>query len=229
LVLQREHECIELNHRIANNLQITATFLTLNVKRMSNQDAKDTLAAASARIAAISKFHRYFHRHGATSRVDLKAFFEDLGPAMALGAGLTCTIEAEPIEVSSDLAQQLAIAVNEFAINAGKHAYDSEGGGPIEIGCWRHEDARLRLSVSDRGRGLPVDFDPAASAGLGLAIVVRIAKQLGAELVAANDHGARFTLLVPVSQSSRSVAHIPPRALRRSPQRPRSTPHDQAP
>jgi two-component sensor histidine kinase len=227
LVFQREREFVELNHRVANNLQIAATYLTLSARRLRDEDvkdAKDALAAVGARIAAISRFHRYLYRHGAFEPVNLKDFLEDIGPDIALGAGVSCTVHAEPIGISSDMAQQLAIAVNEFAINAGKHAYGGAGDGAIDIGCWRNEDARLRLTVSDRGEGLPAGFDIAHATGIGLAIVVQIARQLGAELVATNDHGARFTLLVPVSDSNRSAAHIPPRAPRRTPPPPRPGP-----
>lgn len=225
LVFQREREFVELNHRIANNLQIAATYLTLSARRLRDEDAKDALTAVGARIAAISRFHRYLYRHGAFEPVNLKDFLEEICPDIALGAGLYCTVHADPIDISSDMAQQLAIAVNEFAINAGKHAYGGARGGAIDIGCWRNEDARLRLSVSDRGDGLPAGFEVARATGMGLAIVVQIARQLGAELVATNDHGARFTLLVPVSDSNRSGAHIPPRAPRKTPPPPRPGPH----
>jgi len=53
------------------------------------------------------------------------------------------------------------------------------------------------LSVLDGGPGLPADFDPASSKGLGMKIVQAMVKQIGGELRISSGHegrGARFTV-----------------------------------
>lgn len=209
LQVQHARDLSELNHRIANSLAITASFLTLQRKRLGDGDAKDALAAASARVTAVSKLHRYLYVYISGSKIDLQSFLGDLCPDIAVSTGLSCSVAVEPIEVSDEMAQQLAIIINEFAINARKHAYDGKEGGALKIEGRRDSNGRLRLSVADGGAGLPDGFDPAKTEGLGLSIVSKMVKQLGAELIAENDQGARFTLLVPLPESNRSDAHIP--------------------
>jgi two-component system, sensor histidine kinase PdtaS len=221
LVAQREREFSELNHRIANSLQIAAAFLTLQQQRLGAGAAKDALKTTSARLAGISKLHRHLYTHGASARTNLKTFLQLICPDIAASTGLVCAVDVEPIEMPAETAQQLAIAINEFAINAGKHAYHDDGGA-LKIHGRRDGDGRLRLSVADGGPGLGDGFDLTHPKGLGLTIVSAIARQLGAELIATNDQGARFTLLVPVSQNDRSDAHIQLPAPRRN--RPRRSP-----
>jgi two-component sensor histidine kinase len=209
LLFQRERELTELNHRIANSLAIVAAFLNLHKKRLSDGAAKNALSAASGRISAVAKLHHYLYAHRSAPEVNLKTFLEDLCPDIARSTGLTCQVDAEPVDVSGEMAQQLAIVVNEFAINASKHAYGGEEGGPLKIEARRDGADHIRVSVADGGPGVPDGFDPANTEGLGLSIISMVAKQLDAELFVTNDHGARFTLRVPVPKSSRSDAHIP--------------------
>ncbi len=54
------------------------------------------------------------------------------------------------------------------------------------------------FSVADDGPGLPPGFDPAASGGLGMRLVLSLARQLGGTLEASNaGGGARFVVRVP--------------------------------
>jgi two-component sensor histidine kinase len=53
------------------------------------------------------------------------------------------------------------------------------------------------LSVLDDGPGLPLDFDPAKSSGLGMKIILSLVKQIGGAfqiLPVGNGRGARFTV-----------------------------------
>jgi len=56
----------------------------------------------------------------------------------------------------------------------------------------------LRLSVADQGCGLPADFDPRVSEGLGFMVVCATARQFDGELQAESHEGARFTLLLTI-------------------------------
>ena len=100
-----------------------------------------------------------------------------------------------------EAALHLAIAINELVLNARKHAYGGQGDGgqdrgQVRIGCRRDPDGCLRLSVADGGRGLPGGFDPRRAKGLGMWIVAATMQQLGGELHAEDDQGARFTMLL---------------------------------
>ncbi len=53
----------------------------------------------------------------------------------------------------------------------------------------RPEPGQVALSVSDDGRGLPADYDPAKGSSLGQRIIAGLAQQLGGELSVAAGGG----------------------------------------
>jgi two-component sensor histidine kinase len=198
LLFQRERELRELHHRIANSLQLASTFLIFQKKKFDDPDVKAGYETAAMRLAAVGKLHRHLYAHSAASQVDFKEFLEELCPEIANSTGLHCAVEADPIIVSGEMAQNLAIVINEFAMNASKHGYDGQEGGRLKIESRRERD-RLRLVVADGGKGLGDSFDPNGGKGLGMSVVNSIVAQLSGTLRADDDHGARFTLTAPLA------------------------------
>jgi len=199
----------ELDHRMANSLQLAADFLIFEYARVADPRARDALMTASARLSAVGQLHRFLSGHDQRGLLDLKAYLSELGELVADSTGLACTVEADPCRLGGGPAQLVAIAINELAMNAAKHAYPPGAGGSLRVEC-RCADGRVRLAVADAGRGLPAGFDVARSKGLGMTIVGAVVRQLGGVLSAANDGGARFTLEIPaprgVAPASRSFS-----------------------
>ncbi len=91
----------------------------------------------------------------------------------------------------------IALIVNELAINASKHAYDGAP-GVLYVHCRRDPVEDLLLSVADDGPGLPDGFRW-EKGGLGMSIINSIARQLGATMSASTrpEGGSCFILRVP--------------------------------
>jgi two-component system, sensor histidine kinase PdtaS len=190
----------ELDHRLANSLQLAADFLIFAQLRVMDAEARTVLRETADRLSAVGQMHRFLAiRRG--PQVDLAAFLAELGELIAESTGLACEVDAEPIEVPGDVAQQLAIAVNELAMNAAKHAYPWGERGSLQVICRRQGSQRLRLIVADEGRGLGEALSSPRPGGLGMAIVQAVVRQLDGLFEAVSDHGARFTLSVPLPGS----------------------------
>jgi two-component sensor histidine kinase len=83
----------------------------------------------------------------------------------------------------------------ELITNAAKHAGIQNPTTEIRLTFERTETGRLRLSVHDNGGGLPADFDPALSSGLGMRLVQVLTRQLGAQFTWRSDaSGTEFDL-----------------------------------
>jgi two-component sensor histidine kinase len=194
---------------MANSLQLAADFLIFEYARVADPRAREALMTASARLSAVGQLHRFLSGHDRRGLLDLEAYLKELGELVADSTGLACAVDADPCRIAGGPAQLLAIAINELAMNAAKHAYPPGAGGPLRVEC-RCEDGRLRLAVADEGRGLPPGFDAEQSKGLGMTIVGAVVRQLGGVLTADNNGGARFTLDIPapraVASASRSFA-----------------------
>jgi two-component sensor histidine kinase len=191
----QERQIQELNHRVANSLQLAADMLTFEQLRSRDPIAQAALEASRARLVAVGELHRYLYDHGERHSVDLRPFLSGLCQAIAATTGLQCAVETDSISVPGDTAQQLAIAINEFAINTAKHAYDGRPGGRLDIVA-RREGAELVLTVADEGKGL--DLAPGAGSGLGMSIVGAIVRDLRGTLTSRSDGGASFTIRAPL-------------------------------
>jgi two-component sensor histidine kinase len=192
----------ELDHRVANSLQLAVDFLVFQQTRLADAIARRALIEAAERLVAVGHLHRFLCAHDGDHEIDLKPFMETLAALIAQSTGLRCATDLEPVRVSGAVAQQLGLLVNELAINAAKHAYPMGAAGDLSIQGYRTDD-ELRLIVADFGAGLPAGFDLSGGDGLGLDIVRRIWTQLRGALQAESDGGARFTLTVPLPSVAR--------------------------
>jgi len=183
----------ELDHRLANSLQLAVDFLGFQQQRTSDPTARKALEDAMARLAAVGELHRYLALGGARDTVELGGFLRGLCARVGQTTGLTCELRTEPVRVTAAAAQQIGLLVNECAINARKHAY-GPAGGVLRIAC-SVLPGRLRLVVSDTGPGLAAG----GSQGLGMGIIAAIVRQLGGAMAAESRDGARLTFLLPLA------------------------------
>jgi len=162
----------EIHHRVKNNLQTVAAMLRLQARRASTDEAREALAEAELRVAAIAVVHESLSSDTG-ERVDfdeivdrILSLVRDLAPAYAEPDRVpVLRREGSWGSLPSDLATTLAMTVSELLHNAVEHAAAAQ----ILVRL-RRDPGELALEVSDDGRGLPEGFDP-SSTGLGLSIV----------------------------------------------------------
>ena len=197
VVESQAREISELNHRIANSLQLAADMLMFEQLRSQVPAARTALEASRARLVAVGALHRYLHDQVDRASVDLGVFLRGLSGAISASTGLRASAEAEAMMVDGNMAQQIGIIVNECAINTAKHAYPDRVGGRLVIRAGR-EGASLIVSVADQGRGLGGDA-PVGKAGLGMTIVRAMVRDLHGDLSLHDDDGLTVRLRVPLS------------------------------
>lgn len=191
----QERQIQELNHRIANSLQLAADMLVFEQLRSRDAVASAALEASRARLVAVGELHRYLYEHAGRASVELSPFLSGLCQAIAATTGLSCTIQSDLTSVPGDMAQQLAIAINEFAINAAKHAYDGKPGGRLVVTS-RRDGRELVVTVADQGKGLSGGMG--RQGGLGMSIVAAIVRDLKGTLTVQGDSGTAFTIRAPI-------------------------------
>ncbi len=203
----QERQIQELNHRVANSLQLAADMLVFEQLRSRDPQAQAALEASRSRLVAVGELHRYLHEHAGYASVELAPFLAGLCQAIAASTGLACSVQADLTSVSGDMAQQLGIAINEFAINAAKHAYDGKPGGKLMVTS-RREGYDLVLAVADQGKGLSDGLQrqgPLGHGGLGMSIVAAIVRDLKGVLTVASDGGTTFTIRAPIATGAPRV------------------------
>ncbi|MFN4114381.1 MAG: sensor histidine kinase [Sphingomonadaceae bacterium] len=189
---------MELQHRVANSLQIIASVLMQSARRVQSDEVRSHLHDAHNRVMSIATLQQQL----AASRigdVELRNYFTEL--CASLGASMihdqalvSIDLHSDSRKVKADISVSLGLIVTELVINALKHAFPGERGGKILVD-YHADKADWTLSVSDDGIGTPAMLKKAKS-GLGTSIVEALANQLDATVETdATDPGVKVSVV----------------------------------
>ena len=179
----------EMQHRIANSLQIIASILMMKARSVSSEETREHLREAHDRVLSVAAVQQHLQTHLGDVEVGpyLTKLGESLGASMIrTSRALTLEVNADAALVSSHEAVSLGLIVTELVINALKHAFPDDADGRVVIG-YAVDPAGWTLSVSDNGIGRPA-ASATTKVGLGTSVVEALARQLGAR-VAISDAG----------------------------------------
>ncbi|HEV7290631.1 sensor histidine kinase [Sphingomonas sp.] len=185
---EREKDVLlrELQHRVANSLQIIASVLMQSARRVQSDEARLHLHDAHHRVMSIATLQRQLAA-GTPGDVILRFYLNDLcnsiGASMIFDHSLTrIDVIVDDSVTSSDISVSLGLIVTELVINALKHAFpDRTTPGCITVEYWSRPTG-WKLTVSDDGIGMPYEGE-AKKPGLGTGIVDALSNQLDATVI----------------------------------------------
>ena len=209
-VRHRERELVgkdvtirEVHHRVKNNLQTGAAMLRLQARRLDDGAARAALEEAQRRVGSIALVHETLSQ----TMHDSVAFDQVADRIAEMVAGAN-DIE-RPVTVSRggsfgavppEIATPMSLVLVELLQNAVEHGLADEG-GTVQLSVDR-DDRLLTVTVADKGRGLPVGFDPDKAGGLGLQIVrTLVESELGGRLIlqpGGQGRGCDATIEIPL-------------------------------
>lgn len=199
----------EVQHRVANSLQIIASVLMQSARRVQSEEARGHLHNAHHRVMSIATLQRQLSTSGG-GKVELRTYLTQL--CQSLGASmiadpdrLSIEVTADDSAVDADVSVRLGLIVTELAINALKHAFPDERTGTIIID-YRSSGDDWALSVTDNGIGMPAGSE-APKAGLGTGIVEALVKSLNGEIQLSDaGPGTAVTISHQESAGSRDIS-----------------------
>jgi two-component sensor histidine kinase len=185
LAMAREHAEVllaEVNHRVANSLQLVEVLVRMQSRSVTDTAAKDALLETQSRINAISVIHKCLYTSGDVTNVALNEYLGDMlsnfETAMKTeGHTAILKYELEPISLRTDASVNLGVAVQELVTNAFKYAYPEDKPGEVRVRLKRLEDGKAELTVEDDGVGIAPNAKSAGT-GLGSKIIRSMASAL---------------------------------------------------
>jgi PAS domain S-box-containing protein len=190
----------ELHHRVKNTLTTVQAIMGSTARTAETTEVFQR--AFSARIASLARTHSLL----TDARWQAISFEELLRAELEPyddGTGKRIVLDGPPIELPSDLAVPIGMAVHELTTNAAKHGALGELGGRIEV-RWSvtKGDSRHLRWVWNEHDGPPVQLP--TREGFGSRLLNRVLTvQTGADVnIAYDPDGLRVTVAVPLATST---------------------------
>jgi chemotaxis protein methyltransferase CheR len=200
LLRQKEVLLQEMQHRVANSLQIIASILMLKARVVTSEETRHHLEDAHQRVMSVAAVQSHLHAVGGVDQVDVGPYLTKL--CASLGASMigedqpiALKVIADEGRIGSDKAVSIGLLVTELVINAIKYAFPTnKAGGSVRV-TYESQGADWKLIVSDNGVGKRADEVAETPGGLGTIIVKALVQQLGARMdVVSSDGGVSVSI-----------------------------------
>lgn len=187
LVREKDMLLEEMQHRVANSLQIIASILLLKARAVQSEETRLQLHDAHRRVLSVAAVQQHLHVSGPNQPIEMASYLAKLCETLAqsmIGESrpISLAVKADSGSAPSRDAVSIGLVVTELVMNALKHAFPGEKSDAAIIVSYRVAGPDWKLTVSDNGIG-NADFKLGSrKPGLGTSLIKALAKQLGAQM-----------------------------------------------
>jgi two-component sensor histidine kinase len=192
--LLREKDMLldEMQHRVANSLQIIASILLIKARTVQSEEARLQLEDAHQRVLSVSAVQQHLHLSGRNEPIEIASYLSKLCETLAqsmIGDSrpISLKVEADPGTAASREAVSIGLIVTELVMNALKHAFPDSRPDAAIVVSYKVAETDWKLTISDNGVGMPDVKASESKAGLGTSLIQALAKQLDARVGIASD------------------------------------------
>jgi PAS domain S-box-containing protein len=178
----------EMQHRIANSLQIIASILSLKAGSAQSEEARASLRDAHQRVMSVAAVQTHLLKAGGGDLIQVAPYMKELCANLAASMigdkrPITLSVKANGSETGSAHAVSLGLIVTELVINAVKYAFPAADRVGRVVVSYETTGADWKLDVADDGVGYSgLAPMPKPGGGLGTNLVKALARQLGAQI-----------------------------------------------
>lgn len=208
--LLREKDMLlqEMQHRVANSLQIIASILLIKARTVQSEETRLQLEDAHKRVLSVAAVQQHLDAAGRGGSIEVGNYLSRLCETLAqsmIGDSrpISLKVDADPGTVASNQAVSIGLIVTELVMNSLKHAFPNEKKNGTIVVSYKVAEGDWKLTISDNGIGNP---DPSATqkkGGLGASLVQALAKQLDAQVNITGDAHGRVVSLTHATFKSK--------------------------
>jgi len=199
LLHQKQILLQEMQHRVANSLQIIASILMLKAKAVTSEETRLHLKDAHQRVLSVAEVQSQLHASGGVDQIEVGVYLTKLCAGLAssmIGENqpMRIRVDADHGMIGSDKAVSIGLIVTELVINAIKYAFPDRREDALVVVAFDSVGDDWTLTVSDNGVGNPGKAVAKGPGGLGTAIVEALVKQLEGRVETRTSPGMTVTI-----------------------------------
>jgi chemotaxis protein methyltransferase CheR len=182
----------EMQHRVANSLQIIASILLIKARNVKSEETRLQLQDAHQRVLSVAAVQQHLHSAGRGGSIEIGKYLSKLCSTLAesmIGDSQTIALKVDSDQgtLASHDAVSIGLIVTELVMNALKYAF--AGGKPdaVILVSYKIADTDWQLRISDNGAGKAEIATGQVKTGLGTSLVQALAKQLDAQVETTSD------------------------------------------
>ena len=150
----------ELYHRVKNNLQIISSLLSLQSKRIKDEEAKTLFLESISRIKSIAMIHEKLYASDNLQIISMQHYTQDLIDELRQSFSdrdIKFQIMCDTIHLNLEVGVPIGLIINELVTNSLKYAFnDVRGEKTITIKMIRNSDKSFTLTIADNGTGADI-------------------------------------------------------------------------
>ncbi len=190
---QNDSALREMHHRVTNNLQLIASILNVQARKVEDPAMKNILKENVSRVLSIATIHDILlHHSGAESFISSSVLMDRLQQSLLAltppEKEIGLLVDGDDVTMSTDMATSVSLVVTELVTNAFLHAFSDRKGGTVKVSFLKGVMFHT-VTVSDDGMGF--DLQEQRKDSFGLSIVrATVRDKLGGRLhIHSDNHG----------------------------------------
>lgn len=198
----------EMEHRVANSLQIIASILLIKARTVQSEETRLQLEDAHQRVLSVAAVQQHLHVGSGNKPIEVANYLTKLCETLAqsmIGDSrpISLKVDADAGTAISREAVSIGLIVTELVMNALKHAFPSEKPNAAIVVSYKVAGTDWKLTISDNGIGKPHVSASETKPGLGTGLIKALTRQLDAVVDIASDaRGTAVTITHATFKSS---------------------------
>lgn len=176
----------EVNHRVKNNLQIIASLLYFQSKKIDDEQSREALRVSQQRVQTMSLIHQKLYQADNFEHIEFQFHIEDLVRQIISSyktddIQIKLSINTHQVSISVGQAVPLSLIVHELVTNSIKHAFIGKSEGTITLTLSKQGINGILEYSDNGGRFLPADAQN-GNGHIGLNVIRLLVNQLKGEI-----------------------------------------------